>query len=64
MARKQLNLLKLTSKTHQNEVNQFCANIEDINSRMAYTLTELNDKLPGKQGFQKSFFGNNSKIAR
>jgi hypothetical protein len=47
MARKQFNQLKLTSKTCQNEVNLFCANIEEINNRMAYTLSQLNDKLPG-----------------
>ncbi len=47
MARKQFNQLKLTSKTCQNEVNLFCANIEEINNRMVYTLSQLNDKLPG-----------------
>ncbi|CAF1090703.1 unnamed protein product [Adineta steineri] len=48
MARKQLNQLKLTSKTYKNDVNQFCAYIEEINNQLVYTLTQLHDKLPGK----------------
>ncbi|CAF3797986.1 unnamed protein product [Rotaria sordida] len=48
IARKQFKKLKTTSKTYKNEVNHFCVNIEDINSRLIQTLTRLNDKLPGK----------------
>jgi hypothetical protein len=48
LARKQFNQLKITSKTYQNEVNQFCAHIEEINNRIVHTLIQLKDKLPGR----------------
>ena len=47
MAKKQFIQLKLTSEAYQNEVNQFCANIEDTNNRLVRALDQLNDKLPG-----------------
>jgi len=47
LGRKQFNQLKLTSKNYQNQVNQFFANIEQINNQLVRTLTQLNDKLPG-----------------
>ncbi len=48
MARKQFQQLKLTSTAYENEVYQFCINIEEINNQLVHSLTQLHDKLPGK----------------
>ncbi|CAF4117112.1 unnamed protein product [Rotaria sp. Silwood2] len=48
IARKQFKKLKTIFITSKNEVNQFCTHIENLNSQLVRTLTQLNDKLPGK----------------
>ncbi|CAF3529258.1 unnamed protein product [Rotaria socialis] len=48
VGRKHFKQLKSISQIYKDEVNQFCANIEDINSQMIQTLTQLGDKFPGK----------------
>ena len=47
IARKSFIQLKSSSELSQNEVNQFCLNIEEINDRLTEILTQLNDKFPG-----------------
>ncbi|CAF1014750.1 unnamed protein product [Adineta ricciae] len=47
-ARKLFQQLKLASKNYRNETNDLCIYIEDLNNRYVYTLTQLNDKLPGQ----------------
>ena len=48
MGRKLFPQLKLTSTAYENEVYQFCINIEEINNQLVHSLTQLHDKLPGK----------------
>lgn len=33
---------------YQKQINEFCRHIEEANKQLVSTLTELNDKLPGK----------------
>ena len=49
LGRKQFVQLQSTAKAYQNEIQQFCNSIEEINNQLVQKLNQLNDKLPGRR---------------
>ena len=39
--------MKSTVTAYQNEIQEFCQSIEEINNQLVYRLNQLNDQLPG-----------------